>query len=216
MAVILNGRNAIRYGDEAISITDLTDLRHNGLQTTLQDHEKIDNIDALDELDNSEGLGERENHELKQLEKWSKPKPAPSLIPETVTDPDEIKKIDVHENSAHPAELGQELAPNDGTDQIDPKKAKKKDAPPIVEDYAIPAPPKPSEPATTTDPTTVDKAPEPTPEPEATPAPDATPSDVPPIREELPPSPPPLESPANGTPSGTDPFSIPEQPPISP
>ena len=140
VAIILNSRSHLKNGDEVVALTDLADLHKNqGLQTILQDKAASNNVDELDKMDTTEGLGEKENQELRQLEKWSNPTPSDSGTP--LTDPNEIQKIDVHGEGKKPIEIGKEPAPNDGSDKN--TKAAPESTPPLAPETAAPTEPAP-------------------------------------------------------------------------
>jgi len=93
-AIILQSRSLLHPNDLVLSLIDLKDFQKNaGMQTFIQDFNPSTQLDNLDQLDDSQGLGEKEDHELRQLEK---------------VDPKEYK-------GATP--LGEELAPNDHVDK---------------------------------------------------------------------------------------------------
>ena len=220
VAVILSSRNPLHYGDDAIALTDIADLNHNqGLQSLVQDHDKIDNVDQLDQMDQSEGLGEKENHELRQLEKWTKPAPVAPLQPETATDNDEIKRLDVHQNARPTVEVGRENAPNDHSDQPPaPKSTPAPNSSDKKDTNGVPNSP----------PTSTDTAPAPDAPPITAPVQNDPGLDAAPIQEAPPPPPPPqsqaqtqsqpqTKTPSSDAPaSNTDPFAIPAEPPTSP
>ena len=161
IAIITNARGNVHYGDELVSLTDLRDYEKNqGLQTVLQDTNKPTSVDDLDQLDNSEGLGEKENHDLRQLEKWAKPAPEASLPSNDSSD--DIQRIETHDHPKQVYEIGKEPAPNDGS-------SKPETAPtPPPSSEPTPAPVEPSVVA----PAPVEAAtPAPTPAPVETPAP---------------------------------------------
>ncbi len=119
VAVILSTQRPLKYGDEVVSLTNVSDLDQNqGLQINIQERDQPANVDDLDRMDRSEGLGEKESRELKQLEKWSKPAPAAPLTPETATSgSDDVQMLDVHDNPRPNIPIGSEKAPNDGSDK---------------------------------------------------------------------------------------------------
>ena len=93
-AIILQSRSILHADDLVLSLMDLRDFQKNpGMQTYIQDYDYTTHLDDLDQLDDSQGLGEKEDHELRQLEK---------------VDPNEFKGA--------PA-LGDEAAPNDQLDK---------------------------------------------------------------------------------------------------
>ncbi len=107
-ALIIRSHSAVHQGDEVISLTDLSDFNKNtGMQSLIQDSVRPHSLDDLDKMDDTEGLGEKENTELHQLENWNRPDSG-SL------DSNEIRKLEIHKNS-HVTELGNEPAPNDGS-----------------------------------------------------------------------------------------------------
>jgi|GEM_PF-2449484 len=113
-AIVLHSRDAMRMNDEVVALTDLSDFDKNmGMQTFVQDH-GAQNLDDLDLMDNTQGLGEKEDHELRQLENWSNPAPEGSLQP--AIDNDEIKRENLNPNS-NSVDIGREPAPNDGSTQ---------------------------------------------------------------------------------------------------
>ena len=114
IALILQSRSGIRHEDELVGLIDLKDFNRNqGLQSVLQDHASTSSVDDLDVLDNTEGLGDKEIDELKQLEAWSKQTPSEgtgSGIPE------EDVKMEVLNPGMNPGSgIGDESAPNDAS-----------------------------------------------------------------------------------------------------
>lgn len=98
-AIILNSRSIMRPNDLVLSLMDLKDFQKNStMQTFIQDYDYTAPLDTLDQLDDSQGLGEKEDQELRQLEK---------------ADPNEYQ-------GAPP--LGEEAAPNDQTGEAPAKK----------------------------------------------------------------------------------------------
>ena len=126
-ALILKGRGSIKDGDEAVALTDLTDFNRNlGIQTLIQDASTRSGPDELDTLDQTDGLGEKEDHELHQLENWNKqesstpPQPAPTSDNSSSLNPaldEEIKREKIHPDQKNITDVGNEPAPNDGSDK---------------------------------------------------------------------------------------------------
>lgn len=143
IAIILSGRSPLHLGDEAIALTDLSDFQKNqGLQSFVQDHAPAPTADTLDQMDPSDGIGEKENLELRQLEKWARPAPAAPLQPESSINDDEIKRLDVHEGAKPTTEIGTEAAPNDGSNKTQPAAPKPTPEPtPVPSPALTPAPP---------------------------------------------------------------------------
>lgn len=93
-AIILQSRSIMRADDLVLSLMDLKDFQKNaGMQTFIQDYDYTTPLDDLDQLDDSQGLGEKEDQELRQLE-----------------------KVDPTLYQGAP-ELGNEAAPNDQVDK---------------------------------------------------------------------------------------------------
>jgi hypothetical protein len=240
VAIILRSHTSMHFGDDVIALTDLQDFEKNqGLQTLLQDSNKPTTVDDLDQMDANDGLGEKENQDLKQLEKWTRPTsdmnspPASGLVPD-----DEIMKVNP---AAHPRqiyEIGKEPAPNDGsntkpvTAPSNPTSNTNSD--PVIVPAATPEPtpmPAPIESSTPTavpllDTPTTDATPatteaplaplnssQPAPIPDATPITTSTPITSDPELDSTPGSMSPT-APANGTPSGNDPFASPSPSPF--
>ena len=108
-AIILNTKNYVADGSEIISLTDLAGLKINyGLQSTIQDKTDSKSLDELDKLDNNEGLGDKENSELRQLEHYKKAVPGGGN--------DDIEKENLHPQNPS-AGPGEETAPNDGSNK---------------------------------------------------------------------------------------------------
>jgi hypothetical protein len=208
-ALVIHSRSSMRPNDEVIALTDLSDYRKNtGMQTLIQDHTAT-SFDELDTIDDSQGLGEKENHELRQLENWNSPSPEGTLEP--TLDNDEIKREQLNPNTKN-IDLGHEPAPNDASNvaPVPPT------AEPTVEPSAQPGDII-SEPAPT-EPVPADSAPAPEPAPE--PTPDATTETIPeavPVESVAPTAPDAdLSIPADSVPpetiiegSSTDPFAEP-------
>ena len=181
-AMVTRSRSHVKSGDPVVSLTDLKDLnRHQGMQTVIQDKASADEINELDQMDSADGLGEKERQDLKQLESWTQPVPSDSASAEPAGE--DIQKVDLSPGRKPPT-IGEELAPNDGSDKDTPKKSKKKEADepetaPTEEDL----PPSPE----------VEVSPEPSPTPpppvEAPPAAPAEPELPPSPEEGLPPAP---------------------------
>ena len=113
VAIILQSHSILHFGNDVVALTDLGDFEKNqGLQTILQDSATPTTVDDLDQLDANDGLGEHENRDLRQLEKWNKPTPSAGTI--NSNDSDEIQRIDP-QGSRPTYDIGQEPAPNDGT-----------------------------------------------------------------------------------------------------
>jgi hypothetical protein len=212
VAMVVNCRTPLKTGAKLVSLTDLKDFnRHQGMQTVLQDNAPKSEVNELDRLDSSDGLGEKEKQDLKQLEKWTRPVPSDSLAP--APELEDIQKVDLNPGKK-PTTIGQESAPNDGSDKTLPKKEKAESAPetapetapeeaaPPKEEELPPAPeveiskdPEKSEDKPAEKPAEESKssaAPDasPTPPPSATPAPPADAPVLPPEPEaDLPPSP---------------------------
>jgi hypothetical protein len=69
-ALILQSRSPISQGDEVVSLTDISDFLHsNGLQINGAEEPDETPANELDQYEDSEGLGEKEDQELRQLEK---------------------------------------------------------------------------------------------------------------------------------------------------
>lgn len=117
LGIILQSHSNMKFGDDLVALTDLQDFEKNqGLQTILQDSIKPTTVDDLDKLDGGDGLGEKEDHELKQLEKWSAPTPEAAASGSGVSD-DEIMRVDTHDHPKELYEIGKEPAPNDNTNK---------------------------------------------------------------------------------------------------
>lgn len=178
VAMVTRSRSHLKSGDTVVALTDLKDLnRHQGMQTVIQDKATQDEINELDQMDSADGLGEKERQDLKQLENWTQPVPSDSAS--SVQGGEDIQKVDLSPGRKPPT-IGEESAPNDGSDKEQPKKPRKETEPetaPIEETGSTEElPPSPE----------VEIAPE---EPKAEPAPSPTPVEGPPPGEELPPSP---------------------------
>ena len=118
IGIILKSHSVAHFGDELTALTDLKDFERNqGLQSVLQDSSAPGTVDELDQMDTTDGLGEKENQDLRQLEKWSKPVPNAQPGPETNSNrsDDEIQRVDTHDHPTPPIEIGNEPAPDDGT-----------------------------------------------------------------------------------------------------
>ncbi len=180
IAIILRSRNVTKANDEVIALTDLKDFETGqGLQTTILDPEAAPTVDSLDKLDNSEGLGEKENKDLRQLEKWSKPRPESTLLPAEGQPSEDIQTEDVHSNSKKPTDIGDEPAPNDGSDKLPVPSA------PETPDTSPASPP-----ATAPDTTTPESPPAATDAPPASIESTTTPPDAPPPVLDATPAPP--------------------------
>ena len=117
VAVIVHSKRLLGFGDDLVALTDLKDFEKNqGLQTLIQDTQKPLSVDDLDKLDANDGLGEKENRDLRQLENWSKPVPDTAVPNSTSLIPaDEILKVETHDHPRKSFDIGKEPAPNDGT-----------------------------------------------------------------------------------------------------
>lgn len=224
VAIILHARNSLHFGEDLTALTDLRDFEKNqGLQTLLQDSTKPTTVDDLDQMDANDGLGEKENLDLKQLEKWQKPSPSQGTGNGLVPD-EEIQKVNTRAHPTETYEIGKEPAPNDGTSN----KAPSMEEPKVVNPSQPPpemAPANPSEtpPAVVShEPSAKSALPPPTaPEASSTPPPAPPPLMSDPsldaktsIESSAPPptNPAPIQDPATGTPTGADPFSAPPPP----
>lgn len=100
-AMLMTGRGNLPHDAQVLSLTDLTDFKkHMGMQTNIQDATPRGGADDLDALDTNQGLGEKEENELKQLE--------------NVDNPDEIKRVNPSTtNGSTIPGIGDEPAPND-------------------------------------------------------------------------------------------------------
>ncbi len=119
-AIVVTGRSFIKEGDEVVALTDLTDFNRNfGMQTVIQDAGSKPSPDELDQLDQSDGLGEKEDRELHQLEGWNKMESStPPQSASEGTNPavnDEIQRANIHSGQKALHEIGEEAAPNDGS-----------------------------------------------------------------------------------------------------
>ncbi|MBU6153703.1 MAG: LysM peptidoglycan-binding domain-containing protein [Bdellovibrionales bacterium] len=112
--LILQSRSGIRDEDELVGLIDLKDFdRNQGLQSVIQDHAASSTVDDLDLLDNTEGLGEKEIEELRQLESWSKQIPSEGTgagIPE-----EDVQMEMLNSKSSPVSGIGEEPAPNDAS-----------------------------------------------------------------------------------------------------
>ena len=119
-AIILQSRSILHQNDLVLSLIDLRDFQKNsGMQTFIQDNEPGTPLDNLDQLDDSQGLGEKEDQELRQLE-----------------------KVDPKTYEGAP-ELGDEPAPNDQAGKGAPETAPVSESPPAID--AAPETEKPSD-----------------------------------------------------------------------
>ena len=139
IAIVINSRSGVHADDEVVALTDLKDFdRNQGLQGIIQDRAKPASMDDLDRLDSSDGIGEKENRDLRQLEIWSKSNPSAGTgagVPE-----DEIKKETLKPANPSP-ELGNETAPNDQSNA--PKGDSPQTAPAAPTPESAPAPAEP-------------------------------------------------------------------------
>jgi hypothetical protein len=176
VAMITDARGNVHYGDDLVALTDLTDYEKNqGIQTILQDVNKPTSVDELDQMDHSDGLGDKENHDLRQLEKWANPTPEaslPSADPSTNPE-DDVQRIETHDHAKQTYEIGKEPAPNDGSSKPQTAPTPAPDNSSLDAPYTAPVSPPPVAPV-----------------PESTPPP-----------ENLPPPPPPEASPSAVTPA---------------
>jgi LysM repeat protein len=151
IAIVIHSRSGVHNEDEVVGLTDLRDFdRNQGLQSVLQEHAPEPGMDELDRLDSTEGIGEKEFQELRQLETWSKQTPSEG----TGIHVDDIKREVLNPSKASAPEVGEELAPNDQSDHpVTP--------PPQTAPEATPAPSPEATPSATPN----EPAPEPAPEP---------------------------------------------------
>ena len=102
-ALVLSSRGSLSRDATVSSLTDISDLNNAmGMQVLIQDSAPVQAPDMLDQLDQSQGIGESEEKELRQLENW-------------VQTPEDIKREYIHQDQKAPLELGDEPAPNDGS-----------------------------------------------------------------------------------------------------
>jgi hypothetical protein len=89
-AYVITNRTILHPEDQVLSLMDLRDFgKHAGMQVFIQNDGQGTPLDELDQMDDSQGLGEKENQELRQLEK---------------VDPNQVNT---------PAVIGNEPSPND-------------------------------------------------------------------------------------------------------
>ncbi len=101
LAIVLSATHPIETTAPAIALTDLQDLnKHVGMQGVIQDYSAEQAADRLDQLDSDEGVGEKERRDLEQLEDFES---------------EDIKREQIRSDSNNVKPLGEELAPNDGT-----------------------------------------------------------------------------------------------------
>ncbi|NDG83553.1 MAG: LysM peptidoglycan-binding domain-containing protein, partial [Proteobacteria bacterium] len=113
IAIVLHSRSGVHNEDEVVGLTDLRDFNKNqGLQSVLQEHAADAGMDELDRLDTTEGVGEKEYRELRQLETWSKQSPS-----EGTGNQAEIKREVLNPAKESAPEIGEESAPNDQSNQ---------------------------------------------------------------------------------------------------
>jgi len=137
IAIILQSRSILHADDLVLSLMDLKDFQKNaGLQTFIQDYDYTTPLDELDQMDDSQGLGAKENQELRQLEKVnpSDVNKAPGLGEEPA--PNDL--IDKSINTLPPKKKSPETAPEQNDSTLDeslapPKEsAKPKEAPKVA------------------------------------------------------------------------------------
>ena len=113
IAIVIHSRSGVHDEDEVVGLTDLRDFdRNQGLQTVLQEHAPEPGMDELDRLDSTEGIGDKEFQELRQLETWSKQTPSEG----TGLKADDIKREILNPSKNSAPEMGDENAPNDLSD----------------------------------------------------------------------------------------------------
>jgi hypothetical protein len=102
IAIVLNNRSPMHRDDELVAVVDVSDLgKHMGLQSDLQDH-RPGNLDELDQMDATQGLGEQEDRDLRQLENAN-----------SANSTDDIQKVEVNSTPRTVIEIGKEKGPND-------------------------------------------------------------------------------------------------------
>jgi hypothetical protein len=107
-AIVLNTRGNLTSDSKLTSLTDVSDLDNQaGMQVLIQSESPVLSTDALDQLDQTQDLGENEQKELRQLENWSQV-------------PEEIKREYIHSDAKKLNDLGSEVAPNDGSGSTGP------------------------------------------------------------------------------------------------
>lgn len=168
IAIVLQTHSVLRSGEEVLSLADLKDFNKNsGMQTIIQDDAVGAPLNDLDQFEDNEGLGIKEDQELRQLEKVQ--------LNETPT----------------PSTVGNEIAPNDQLDAKPEKTDQPATAPTeeipdsvldVDSDLDAPTESAPSESAPTVDATVPQEIPQDMSAdldalspPESTPAPDASP-----------------------------------------
>ena len=119
IAIVLQSRSGLRNGTEVVALTDLKDLgRNQGLEGVLQDLPNETPLNELDLLDRTNGLGEKEDQDLRQLEKWKKPEASPGVGPGLYQE--DIQKEIINPVETPAPDLGSEVAPNDGSGDLPP------------------------------------------------------------------------------------------------
>jgi hypothetical protein len=186
-AMVIRSRSHLKSGDTVVALTDLKDLnRHQGMQTIIQDKASTDEINELDQMDSADGLGEKERQDLKQLESWTQPVPSDSAS--SSQDVEDIQKVDLNPGRTPPT-IGEELAPNDGSDQNQSTKTRKEPEPETAPTEEAPSidelPPSPEIEVTPEEKRPEEKPmdPTPTPTPAGTDLPPSPESDLPPTPE---------------------------------
>ncbi|MBS1958626.1 MAG: LysM peptidoglycan-binding domain-containing protein [Bdellovibrionales bacterium] len=113
-AIVLNARSPLHRGDEMVTLTDVSDLnKHLGLQSSLQE-KSSDNLDELDKMDPTQGVGAQEDRDLRQLENASSEESnANDEFQSTSYAADDIQKVEVNDNVRRAVEIGREKGPND-------------------------------------------------------------------------------------------------------
>ena len=135
VAFVKRSRSLIHPNDEVLSLMDLRDFEKNtGMQVFIQNDGQGTPLDDLDKMDDSQGLGEKEDRELRQLEK---------------VDPNQVDS---------PAVIGNEPAPNDQIEK--PINEEKKPENEKVETEHVSEPPVTAEPATDESPAKEEVSPE--------------------------------------------------------
>lgn len=120
VAIVLRSRSNMRPNDEVVALTDLSDFdKNSGLQTLIQDRGTGNTLDDLDRMDETQGLGEKEDRELRQLENYTAPSPEGTLEPVSPAVNEEIKVEGRSQNDLG-TDLGAEPAPNDGSNLAPP------------------------------------------------------------------------------------------------
>ncbi len=142
IAMIIQSHSPVHSGDEVFSLTDTKDfLKSNGLQINGPEEPSETPANDLDQYEDEEGLGEKEDQELRQLEKVNIQDSQDASKPEQATEKGSDEKLDEDLSPAEkPSTSNNDEIPDSVLDEpTAPKPEPKKDDSTIPEELNIPS-----------------------------------------------------------------------------